>query len=94
MDRVNSCLDVNILNNLGEVARPPRQHIIQVDWNLPIIEFINYNTNGVARDSPSHVACGGVFRDRIGVFLGGFSLYIRIKSTMHVKLMEVMFDIQ
>nr|KYP56578.1 hypothetical protein KK1_002821 [Cajanus cajan] len=90
---VHSLLDVNIVNNLIRVARlPKQQNIIQVDWHL-LVGFIKCNMYGSAHGCLGHAAYGGIFRDHTSAFLGEFSIYIRIKSTLNVKLMVIMLAI-
>ena len=68
---IYSISDLRILKAIGISAnncRAPR--ITQVLWLLPIYPFIKVNTDGLSKGNPGEAACGGVFRDRYGKFLG------------------------
>jgi hypothetical protein len=64
--------DFTILKNFSINGHPPKApSIIEVVWHPPYINWIKCNTDGAATNGNS--ACGGIFRNQMVEFLGGFA---------------------
>lgn len=91
----NSLEDFKILkafNVDGKVDKAPK--IITVYWIPPYCNWIKCNTDGSARGSPGHAACGGIFRGFRGEIVGCFSYYIGVTSALHAELEAAMIAIE
>lgn len=60
-----------------------------VSWKPPMNEFICLNTDGAMRKSISKATAGGCFRDRYGIWRGGFSLNLGNCSAFRAELWGV-----
>ncbi|KAJ4710484.1 Ribonuclease H protein [Melia azedarach] len=62
---------------------------IQVFWRPPTIPFVKVNTDGVSKNNPGAAACGGVFRDFQGEFLGAFAMNLGRQSSFFAEIMGI-----
>ena len=52
------------------------------------------NTDGLAKGNPRPAACGGIFRDASGIFLGGFGQFLGHHSSFYAELYAVILAIE
>lgn len=67
----HSMVDFSILKYFrvnGHVNKAPK--IIQVTWYPPLQGWIKCNTDGACRGSSGLAACGGIFRNSLGLIIG------------------------
>ncbi|GAU21095.1 hypothetical protein TSUD_10120 [Trifolium subterraneum] len=68
----NQSRDFTILKRFSiNVHLPKAPSIIEVIWHPPYINWVKCNTDGAATNDKS--ACGGIFRNQMVEFLGGFA---------------------
>jgi len=78
--------DVDILNNLFITPTHIRiRDIILVVWKAPTSTWVKANTDGSVRNTMA--ACGGIFRDCRGTFLGGFASNIGGGSVFDAEIL-------
>ena len=61
-------------------------------WQPPIFTWVKANTDGSVIDSNS--ACGRIFRDHTGAFLGGFSSNLGIANVFEAELTGLILAIE
>ncbi|KAJ4717451.1 Ribonuclease H [Melia azedarach] len=91
---IYSISDLHILKAIGISAnncRAPR--ITQVLWLLPIYPFIKVNTDGLSKGNPGEAACGGVFRDHSGKFLGAYAVSLGHNTSFYAEIMAIIYAI-
>jgi hypothetical protein len=65
--------EFSIIKHFGVVCHPPLPPSIkQVNWIQPPYNWVKCNTDGASRGFPGASACGDIFRDHTGTFLGAF----------------------
>ncbi|XP_004304923.1 PREDICTED: putative ribonuclease H protein At1g65750-like [Fragaria vesca subsp. vesca] len=88
-------LDARLLAFLGVAPKggkaPRIQHVL---WQPPFFPWIKVNTDGLAKGNPSPAACGGVFRDASGGFLGSFCQSLGWKTSFYSELYAVILAIE
>ena len=88
-------LDGRLLSSLGVAPKrgkaPKIQHVL---WHSPIFPWIKVNTDGLAKGNPGPAACGGVFRDASGCFLGGFCQPLGLNSSFYAEFYAVILAIE
>ncbi|KAJ4710481.1 Ribonuclease H protein [Melia azedarach] len=62
---------------------------IPVFWLPPTRPFVKVNTDGVSKNNPGAAACGGVFRDFQGEFLGAFTMNLGCRSSLVAEIMGI-----
>jgi len=67
--------------------------IKQFDWFSLDVSWSNVNVDDAIRDYPDHATSGGIFGGSRGEFVGGFTIYLGIKSSIYVELMTVILTI-
>ncbi|MBT0984702.1 hypothetical protein KJ032_27155, partial [Salmonella enterica subsp. enterica serovar Typhimurium] len=71
---VHSILDKQLLVSFGiSIESWKAPSIVLVLWHPPPIPWVKLKMDGLTKGNLGHAACGGVFRDYAGYFLGGFS---------------------
>lgn len=81
--QLRSVSDFNILKQFTVKSHPTKANSIkQVSWKLPNSPSIKCNADGAARGNPSMAGSGGLFIDGDGHFLGAFTTYIGIKTSL------------
>ena len=71
---VRSILDKQLLVSFGiSTGSCKAPSIVHVLWHLLPFSWVKVNTDGLAKGNLVPTACGGLFRDFAGYFLGGFS---------------------
>ena len=87
--------DLIILHNLGIKGNPPKgPSIIPVSWNLPPLEWIKVNIDGLARGAPGRSGCGRIFRTFRGFVKGCFSVCLGNRFAFEAELFGFMFAIE
>lgn len=90
-----NCLpsDIIILKNLfvSPLHRRVRD-ITPVVWKAPTIPWVKANTDGSVRNLMA--ACGGIFRDSRGTFLGGFACNIGRVSVFEAEVLGLIFAME
>ncbi|KAJ4702472.1 Ribonuclease H protein [Melia azedarach] len=77
------------------VFRPPSpDHQPNPEMTPPPPLCINANSDGLAKGNPGDSACGGVFCDHLGNFLGGFSLCIGLNTVFFAELLAVILVVE
>jgi len=85
--------DVALLNSLRIPPSYRRvRDIVPVIWQPPSITWVKANTDGSVIGSNS--SCGGLSRDHIGAFLGGFSSNIGVGTVFEAELTGLMLAIK
>ncbi|XP_068316385.1 uncharacterized protein [Pyrus communis] len=83
-------LDRQLLVSLGILAKACKAlFIVPVLWHPPHFSWVKVNTDGLAKGNSGHAACGGVFRDSAGYFLGGFSVSLGYHTSFYAELHAV-----
>jgi ribonuclease HI len=72
---------------------PPPPSIKEVTWLRPPYNWVKCNTDGASRGSPGASACGGLFRNHLGEFIGAFSANIGIATSLHAEICAAIFAI-
>jgi hypothetical protein len=65
--------------------------IILVCWKAPSFNWVKVNTDDSLVGAAT--ACGAIFRDANGAFLGGFSCNLDCNSVLHVELIAIIIAI-
>ncbi|MCI15353.1 RNA-directed DNA polymerase (Reverse transcriptase), partial [Trifolium medium] len=82
-----------VLNRLQVEQRLVRPSgYVSVSWKAPTAPWLKVNTDGSVRDSVA--ACGAIFRDYTGGFLGGFSCRLHVSSVLHTELLAIIIAIE
>ncbi|KAJ4713826.1 Ribonuclease H [Melia azedarach] len=87
--------DRSILSDLGipwQLGKAPKALILS--WHPPPAGWIKANTDGLAKGNPGLSACGGLFRDTGGRFLGGFALALGHQTAFHAEIMVVILAVE
>ncbi|PRQ42072.1 putative RNA-directed DNA polymerase [Rosa chinensis] len=88
-------LDSRLLSSLGVCPKPRKAPKIQrVLWHPPLPPWVKVNTDGLAKGNPGPAACGGVFRDASGVYLGSFCQPLGCNSSFYAELYAVIVSIE
>ncbi|PNX90428.1 ribonuclease H, partial [Trifolium pratense] len=91
----SSIREFQILKAFDVKCHPPSTpKIIQVNWSCPPLTWVKCNTNGASRGFPGASACGGIFRDHGGSFLGGFSESLGISNAFQAEVKGVICAIE
>ncbi|KAJ4715617.1 Ribonuclease H [Melia azedarach] len=75
-----------------KLTKAPKSLILV--WHAPPIGWIKVNTDGMAKGNPGSSACGGVFRDCDGAFLGGYGLALGHQTAYYSEIMGVILAIE
>jgi ribonuclease HI len=82
-----------VLNRLHVVQHPARaSRFVPVSWNTPSAPWLKVNADGAVRDGLA--ACGAIFGDSTGGFMGGFSCRLHVTSVLHTKLLAFIIAIE
>ncbi|KAJ4717068.1 Ribonuclease H [Melia azedarach] len=87
--------DLCILSRLGihpKFGKAPK--VNPVYWSAPPVNWIKVNTDGLSKHNPGPSACGGIFRDYNGSFIGGFASSLGIQTSFFVEVMAVIFAVE
>lgn len=88
-------LDRQLLVSLGISAKPCKTpFIVPVFWHPPHFSWVQVNTDGLAKGNLGPAACGRVFRDSAGYFLGGFSLSLGHHTFFYAELHAVILAVE
>ncbi|KAK2386846.1 hypothetical protein QL285_060688 [Trifolium repens] len=68
------------------------RHDLLVLWRTPVIGWMKANTDGSVTNGSA--VCGGLFRDYMGNFHGGYAQKIETVSVLHVELMTLIFAME
>jgi hypothetical protein len=61
---------------------PPKAPTIkEVLWQPPLINWLKANTDGTLTKNPFKAACGGIFIDYTGKYIGGFAQNLNTNSS-------------
>ncbi|KAL6216861.1 hypothetical protein ACLB2K_010079 [Fragaria x ananassa] len=71
-----------------------QKRIRLVLWHPPLSPWIKLNIDGLAKGNPGLAACGGVFRDYQGHFIGGFTTPIGHHNAFFSELLAVIIGIE
>lgn len=85
--------DLAVFSRLGidpNFGKAPK--VLDVIWRPPSI--VKVNTDGLSKKNPGLSACGGLFRDHRGLFLGGFAMFLGQHSAFFAEFMAVIFAIE
>jgi ribonuclease HI len=66
----------------------------QVGWKYPQEERIKLNVDGCSKGNPGVAGAGGVIRDHLGAWIGGFARNIGICSSVNAELWAVYVGLQ
>ena len=62
---------------------------LPVSWKFPSLGWVKINTDETARGYPSLTTCGGIFRGSMREFIGAFSVFLEVQTTMVVEFYGV-----
>lgn len=87
--------DCSILQAFGvsKVIRNPKPATYVV-WSRRRNNCVKLNTDGCAESSLGQIKGGDIFRDHIGVFLGGFSASFGVGFTFEAELAVALMGIE
>jgi len=91
----NDLLDFSIIKffgintHIGKVFRP-----LPVRWEFPLPEWVKINTDEAARGYPAFATCCGIFHGSIGEFIGGFSVYLDVQTTLVAEFYGVLYAME
>ena len=92
---VSGIVDSKILSSLGVTPISKRQVSPRmVLWHPPILPWIKLSTDGLAKGNPGPAACGGVFRDSFGHFIGGYCQGLGTQTSFFSELMAVIIGVE
>ena len=57
-------------------------HLLFVRWEFPLLGWVKINIDGVVTGSPCLAACGDIFRGSIKEFIGGFFVFLDIRTIL------------
>ena len=84
--------DTRIISSLGIQPIPRKAPtILPVFWSFPCVKL---NTDGLSKGNPGPAACGGVFRNCHGCFLGGFCQRIGHCNSFFAELSTIIIGIE
>ncbi|CAJ2667148.1 unnamed protein product [Trifolium pratense] len=90
---VADTVDDRVLNRLQVAQCPVRPSgYVLVSWKAPSAPWLKANTDGSVRNSVA--ACGAIFRDYTGGFLGGFSCRLHVSSVLHTEILPIIIAIE
>ncbi|GAU47557.1 hypothetical protein TSUD_284240 [Trifolium subterraneum] len=91
----SSIADFQILKAFKVNIHPRRApRIIEVIWHPPILGWVKCNTDGSSLGNPGPSACGGVFRNYRGDFIGCFAISIGTANALKAELWGIIFAIE
>ncbi|MCH84126.1 ribonuclease H protein [Trifolium medium] len=64
---------------------PKAPTITEVLWQPPFSIWIKCNIDGAAKGYPGFAACGGLYRNKYGDFIGGFADNLGIASSIYAE---------
>ena len=65
-----------------------------ISWKYPKDGWIKLNTDGCSKGNPGVAGAGGVIRDHMGSWIGGFAKNIGICSSVTAELWAIYFGLQ
>jgi len=86
----NDMLDFNVIKffgintRIGKVLCP-----LLVRWEFPSPNWVKINTYEAARRYPGLATYGGIFCGSMGEFIGAFSVFLEVQTTMVVEFYGV-----
>ena len=87
--------EVTIIRRFFIKGHPRRSHSpIPVIWQPPKIGWFKVNIDGAALGSPGPAAGGGIFRNHLGDFIGGFSVSLGSTLAFRAELIATMYAIE
>ncbi|CAA7037248.1 unnamed protein product [Microthlaspi erraticum] len=72
-------------------ARPRTE--VMISWKKPVDGWMKLNTDGASRGNPGSAAAGGVLRNNVGEWCGGFALNIGVCSAPMAELWGVYYGL-
>ncbi|PNX85809.1 ribonuclease H [Trifolium pratense] len=92
-DIVAVTVDDRVFNRLQVAQCPVRPSgYVLVSWKSPSAPWLKENTDCSVRNSVA--ACGAIFRDYTGGFLGGFSCQLHVSSVLHTEILAIIIAIE
>jgi hypothetical protein len=89
-----SISDFEILKFFKIVIHHPRPaRIIEVLWSPPLVGWFKCNTDGTSMGNPGLAACGGLFRNHRGGYVGGFAQNLGRANSLEAEIMGVILAI-
>jgi ribonuclease HI len=76
-----------------DIHHPRLARIIEVLWSPPLVGWFKCNTDGTSLGNPGSAACGGLFRNRRGGFIGGFAQNLGRTNSLEAEIMGVILAI-
>ncbi|KAK9922646.1 hypothetical protein M0R45_031101 [Rubus argutus] len=88
-------LDCSLLKAMGVVPVPKIRRVpCLVLWHPPFLPWLKLNTDGLAKGNPGPAACGDIFRDGLGCFIGGFCVNLGHQMTFFSELMAIIIGVE
>jgi len=91
----NDMFDFNVFKffcintRTGKVQRP-----LPVRWKFPSPSWVKINTDGTARGYSGLAACGSIFRGSMGEFIGAFSAFLDVQTTLVAEFYGVIYALE
>ncbi|GAU21491.1 hypothetical protein TSUD_242150 [Trifolium subterraneum] len=91
----SSIQEFKILKFFKVACHPPSApKIVQVNWIPPPNLWIKCNSDGASKGCPGLSACGGIYRDCRGTYVGGFSCNLGISNYLFAELTAAIMTIE
>ena len=91
----SSMIEFMILRNFFIKGHPRKTFDpIPVTWQPPQIGWFKVNVDGAALGSLGIAAGGGIFRNHVGDFIGGFAVSLGITFAFRAELLATMYAIE
>jgi len=73
----------------GKVLSP-----LHFRWEFPSPGWVKINIDGATKGSSGLATCGGIFRESMGEFIGGFSSFLGVQDALIAEFYEVIHGIE
>jgi len=86
----NDMFNFNMIKFFGINTRSGKVfRLLLIRWEFPSLGWVKINTDGATRGYPNLATCGCIFRGSMGEFIGAFSVFLEIQTTMVVEFYGV-----
>jgi len=80
---------IGINTRTGKVLRP-----LPVRWEFPSPGWVKINIDEAARGYPGLAACGSIFRGSMREFIGAFSVFLDVHTTLVAEFYGVIYALE
>ena len=86
--------DSQLIQRSGCGGMHDNKDFAQIGWKYPADGWIKFNVNGCSKGNPGLAGAGGVIRDHIGSWIGGFARNIGLYSSVTAELWAIYSGLQ